>query len=491
MSSNAIRALALSQSWTRGPILPLRRWVQAGYVCVDALLVCVNAWIIYVVRYEPGRLVTSVWGYDLAELHSAAYKGQYLGFLLLYVVLLVLVIASQDLYRTERTRTSLDETLAVFKAVLVATFLLTAFIYLSNVKSISRLIVGVSGVFNVFALSAWRIWKRDLIKRRVANERGARNVLIVGATAIGQDLARYLSEQKDLGYVVKGFVDANHSTDPRVLGRLEDLSAVARANFIDEIFITIPFEREVVRSLALEARHSRLNVNLVPELYDLGWRSPLEYLGDFPVMALHHEPIPALGLLLKRLADIALSASALVMLSPLLAAIAIVVTLDSPGPVLYRSVRIGKKGVRFTCYKFRSMVANAERLRASLEHLNEREGPLFKIENDPRITRVGRTLRKYSLDELPQLWNVFIGDMSLVGPRPPVPDECAQYRIEYLRRLDVKPGLTGLWQVYGRKHPSFDKALTLDVQYIEGWNLWLDVQIVLRTIPVLFQRAGY
>lgn len=478
MSSNAIRALALSQSWTRGPILPWTRWVQAAYVCVDVLLACVNAWIIYLVRYEDGRVVT------------AAYKGQYLGFLLLYVVLLVLVLASQDLYRTERTRTSLDESLGVFKAVLVATLLLTAFIYLSNVKPISRLIVGVSGVFNVFALSAWRIWKRDLIKRRVANERGARNVLIVGATAVGQDLARYLTEQKDLGYVVKGFVDANHSTDPRVLGRLEDLSAVARATFIDEIFITIPFEREVVRNLALDARRNRLNVHLVPELYDLGWRSPLQYLGDFPVMTLHHEPIPALGLLLKRLADILVSAAALVVLSPLLAGIAIAVKLDSPGAVLYRSVRVGKKGVRFTCYKFRSMVSNAERLRASLEHMNEREGPLFKIKNDPRITRLGRTLRKYSLDELPQLWNVLIGDMSLVGPRPPVPAECALYRLEYLRRLDVKPGLTGLWQVYGRKHPSFEKALSLDVQYIEGWNLWLDMQIVLRTIPVLFHGAG-
>lgn len=490
MSTNAIRALTISQSWTRGPILPLRRWVQAAYVCVDAFLVSLNAWIIYLSRYEHGWFVTALWSHDLAPLHSSAYKEQYLGFLLLYVVLLTLVLGSQDLYRTERTRTSLDETIAVFKAVLVATLMLTAFIYLSNVKTISRLVVGVSGVVNVLVLSAWRFWKRDFVKRRVANERGARNVLIVGATSTGQDLARYLSEQKDLGYIVKGFVDANDSTDPRVLGRLEDLSAVARANFIDEIFITIPFERELVRSLALEARQHRLNVNLVPELYDLGWRSPLEYLGDFPVMALHHEPIPALGLLLKRLADIVLSASALVVLSPLLAAIAIAIKLDSSGSVLYRSVRVGKKGIHFTCYKFRSMISNAETLKATLEHMNEREGPLFKIQNDPRITRLGHMLRKYSLDELPQLWNVLIGDMSLVGPRPPVPDECAHYRLEYLRRLDVKPGLTGLWQVYGRKHPSFERALSLDVQYIEGWNLWLDIQIVLRTIPVLFQGAG-
>jgi exopolysaccharide biosynthesis polyprenyl glycosylphosphotransferase len=490
MSSDAIRALPLTQSWTRGPILPLRRWVQAAYVCVDAFLACVIALVIYLVRYEGG-FATLVWSHDVAPLQPVAYMtGQYVAFLLLYVVLLVLVLASHDLYRTERTRTSLDESLAVLKAVLIATLLLTAFIYLSNVKTISRLIVGVSGVLNVLVLSAWRIWKRDLIKRRVASERGARNVLIVGATSIGQDLARYLTDQKYLGYIVKGFVDANHCTDPRVLGRLEDLSAVARANFIDEIFITVPYQREVVRSLALEARQHRLNVNVVPELYDLGWRSPLEYLGDFPVMALHHEPIPALGLLVKRLADIVLSASALLLLLPLLAAIAIAIKFNSPGPVLYRSVRVGRKGVRFICYKFRSMVSNAEGLRASLEHMNEREGPLFKIKNDPRITRLGRMLRKYSLDELPQLWNVLIGDMSLVGPRPPVPDECAQYRLEYLRRLDVKPGLTGLWQVYGRKNPSFEKALSLDVQYIEAWNLWLDLQIILRTIPVLWQGGG-
>jgi exopolysaccharide biosynthesis polyprenyl glycosylphosphotransferase len=465
--------------------------VQAAYVCLDVFLVFVNAWVIYLVRYEPGRVSALARGRDFQALRSAVYVHQYLAFLLLYVVLLVLILASQNLYRTERTRSSLDESFAVFKAVLLATLLLTAFIYLSNVKTISRLIVGVSGLINVFVLAAWRIWKRDLIKRRVASERGARNVLIVGAASVGQDLARYLTEKKDLGYIVKGFIDANLSTDPRVLGRLEDLSSVARANFIDEIFITIPSEREVVRSVALEARRNRVSVKVIPELYEgLGWRSPLEYLGDFPVMSLHHEPIPALGLVLKRVADFVLSAIALGVFSPLLAALAIAVKLDSSGPVLYRSVRVGKKGIRFTCYKFRSMVSDAERLKASLEHMNEREGPLFKIKNDPRITRLGRTLRKYSLDELPQLWNVLIGDMSLVGPRPPVPDECAQYQLEYLRRLDVKPGLTGLWQVYGRKHPSFEKALSLDVQYIEGWNLWLDIQIVLRTIPVLFQGAG-
>jgi exopolysaccharide biosynthesis polyprenyl glycosylphosphotransferase len=492
MASNTTRALPLVHTWARGPVLPRGRWVQAAYVSIDVFLACVNALAIYLVRFEPGWVSSAIWGRDIAPLQSASYiEHQYFAFLLLYVVLLVSVLASQDLYRTARTRSSLDESLAVFKAVLVATLLLTAFIYLSNVRSISRLVVGASGVLNVLTLAAWRIWKRDLIRRRVAAERGARNVLIVGAGPLGQELARYLSEQKDLGFVVKGFLDANHSSDPRVLGRIEDLSPVARANFIDEIFITIPSEREVVRSVALEARRNRLNVKLVPELYDgLGWRAPLEYLGDFPVMELHHEPIPALGLLVKRVLDAVLSAAALVALSPLFAAIAIAIKIDSPGPVFYRSRRVGKKGAHFTCYKFRSMVSDADATKAELRARNERQGPTFKITNDPRITRLGRLLRKYSLDELPQLWNVFIGDMSLVGPRPHPLDDCEQYRLEHLRRLDVTPGLTGLWQVSARRDPSFERNLALDIEYIDSWNLWLDLKIVLRTIPALFQAAG-
>ncbi len=162
------------------------------------------------------------------------------------------------------------------------------------------------------------------------------------------------------------------------------------------------------------------------------------------------------------------------------------IKLDSKGPVFYRAQRIGRKGRTFTCYKFRTMCADADKLKDDLKHRNERDGILFKIANDPRVTRVGRFLRKYSLDELPQFYNVLRGDMSLVGPRPPMASEVEQYDLAHLRRLDVLPGMTGLWQVEARQDPSFDSYISLDTAYVENWSLWLDMKILARTVGVVF-----
>jgi exopolysaccharide biosynthesis polyprenyl glycosylphosphotransferase len=193
---------------------------------------------------------------------------------------------------------------------------------------------------------------------------------------------------------------------------------------------------------------------------------------------------------LKRVLDVVFSSLALLVLSPLLVAIAIAVKLDSPGPVFYYSDRIGKKGRVFRCVKFRTMVRDAEKLRAEMMHMNERDGVLFKIAKDPRITRLGRFLRRYSLDELPQFFNVLRGDMSIVGPRPPLASEVLEYKLNHLRRLDVTPGVTGLWQVQARRDPSFDSYISLDVTYIENWSLMLDLKIIARTVAVVLAGTG-
>jgi len=188
--------------------------------------------------------------------------------------------------------------------------------------------------------------------------------------------------------------------------------------------------------------------------------------------------------------DVVLSAIAVILLSPVLIAVAVAIKLDSHGPVFYSSERIGKRGRVFRCIKFRTMVRDAERRRADVMHMNEREGVLFKITNDPRITRLGRFLRKYSIDELPQFFNVLRGDMSIVGPRPPLASEVKEYKLSHLRRLDVLPGVTGLWQVQGRQDPSFDSYISLDVTYIENWSIWLDLKIIGRTIGVVLAGTG-
>jgi len=200
--------------------------------------------------------------------------------------------------------------------------------------------------------------------------------------------------------------------------------------------------------------------------------------------------MPEMALTLKRILDLFLSGLIVALLSPLLLLTAIVIKLDSPGPIFYFSDRIGKKGRVFKCIKFRTMVVDADRRRAELMHLNERDGVLFKITNDPRITRLGRFLRKYSLDELPQFFNVLHGDMSIVGPRPPMGSEVREYKLDHLRRLDVTPGITGLWQVHARQDPSFDSYISLDLAYVENWSIWLDIKIIARTIGVVFSGTG-
>jgi len=188
--------------------------------------------------------------------------------------------------------------------------------------------------------------------------------------------------------------------------------------------------------------------------------------------------------------DITVSSIALLMASPVMLAIAVAIRMDSKGSTFYEAQRIGRKGRSFSCYKFRTMVHNADKLKADLEHMNERDSVLFKIAKDPRITKVGRLLRKYSLDELPQFYNVLKGDMSLVGPRPPMAAEVEQYDLAHLRRLDVLPGITGLWQVEARQDPSFDSYISLDTAYVENWNLRMDLRILARTVAVVLSGTG-
>jgi lipopolysaccharide/colanic/teichoic acid biosynthesis glycosyltransferase len=197
-----------------------------------------------------------------------------------------------------------------------------------------------------------------------------------------------------------------------------------------------------------------------------------------------------MGRFLKRIMDVFLSSLAFLFLWPLMAVIAIAVKLESPGPVIYRSLRVGRYGREFDCYKFRTMVAGSDALKESLGRLNQRRGPFFKIADDPRVTPFGTFLRKYSLDELPQLWNVLKGDMSLVGPRPLPVEDCAQYAPGHRRRLDVIPGVTGLWQVMARANPSFEICMMLDLAYIQKWSLLLDCRILLKTIPAVLSGEG-
>jgi exopolysaccharide biosynthesis polyprenyl glycosylphosphotransferase len=253
----------------------------------------------------------------------------------------------------------------------------------------------------------------------------------------------------------------------------------------------VPAEKKLVIDLVEEARGYGIDVRVVPDLYDgLAWNAPVEYIGQFPTIPLHRRELPMGAFLLKRALDVTGAAFALLLGWPFMLLLMAAIKLDSKGPIFYRSQRIGRKGRTFTCYKFRTMCVDADKQQEELIHKNERDGILFKIANDPRITRVGRFLRKYSLDELPQFYNVLRSEMSMVGPRPPVGSEVEQYDLSHLRRLEVLPGMTGLWQVEARQDPSFDSYISLDTAYVENWSLFLDLKILVRTIGVVLSGTG-
>lgn len=414
-------------------------------------------------------------------------------FLVLYAVLIILFCNTQMLYSGVQFRSSKQETIAVIRAIGMASLLLAAFIYISGFKMISRFVVAFTMMLSLLAIAGLRCLRRRRLERASADGFICRNVLIIGTGLAAQTIHLYLQEHRYLGYVAAGFITADAGDidlGKDMLGSIRNLPEIARTRFIDEVIIST--ENRAAAKLAIaEARACGLGVRVIPDLYDgLAWGAPVEYVGQFPTICLDQKRIPALALMIKRGVDVISSAVGLLILSPLIAAIALAVKLDSRGPAFYTSDRVGRKGRIFGCHKFRTMVRNADEMLANLQHLNERDGVLFKITNDPRVTRVGGFLRKYSLDELPQLWNVLKGDMSLVGPRPPIAAEVRQYEIDHLKRLDVMPGITGLWQVEARTNPSFASYIALDMEYVDHWNLFLDLRILLKTAAVVVAGTG-
>ncbi len=401
------------------------------------------------------------------------------------------------LYTPTRLASVLSEQRMSLQACFTSGLLLTGALYVLHLNDIPRSIVLITVMLVALALSLRRLTYRLMLFSRYDRGVGTRNVLIVGTGPEAHAVRHHLESIRHLGYTFKGFID---SPDARsqfttassdVVGTLDNLFQRARTLFVDEIFFTSPCERGLVQSVLEQARTHGVDLRVVPDMYNgLVLSSPIEYIGQFPTIPLHCGHVPELGLLFKRGLDVVFSVLALLLLSPLILLVAIAVKLDSPGPAFYLSERIGKKGRVFRCIKFRTMVADADEHRADFMHMNERDGVLFKISNDPRITKLGRILRKYSLDELPQFINVLRGEMSIVGPRPPIASEVKEYKLSHLRRLDVTPGITGLWQVQGRTDPSFASYVSLDVTYIDNWSIWLDFKIIVRTIGVVFAGTG-
>jgi exopolysaccharide biosynthesis polyprenyl glycosylphosphotransferase len=408
-------------------------------------------------------------------------------------VLVVGVFAAFRLYALPRM-TAADEFRRLLLGVTMIVTMAVTFSF-SIHTTLSRMWIGVSWLLCLFFVLSSRWCWRKVVGRGRERGRLALRTLIVGANA---EAGRLVTEmrQRGLGFVPLGYVCADAwgrpTTDVPMIGHLDDLTALIAEYDADCVFVASSAIRpEHMAQVSRAARHTGIEVRITANVQEvLSTRIAAYPLGSLMAFALKPVRLSGLQAVAKRTFDLTITLAAAILLIPVWLVVAIAVKVSSRGPILFKQERVGYHGRPFKILKFRTMVADAEEQLPGLLHMNEATGPLFKIKDDPRITRVGRLLRKLSLDELPQLFNVVRGDMSLVGPRPPLPREVAQYEDWMIARLEVRPGITGLWQTSGRSDLPFEDYVRLDLFYIENWSLAYDLFILAKTVPTLVTARG-
>ncbi len=327
---------------------------------------------------------------------------------------------------------------------------------------------------------------------------GVRRVLLVGMGDVGRMVMRTIAARPDFGYQLVGFVDDNPSKGSidigpfRALGAIDNCAQILEQSPVDDVIVCLPWQsHRTIKRLLNTCDQAGVRAQVVPDFFQMTRdQMQVDELNGIPLMSKREVVITGWNYVIKRVTDILLAGTAGLILLPLVLMIAAAIKVDSRGPVIFSQTRVGRNGRTFRCHKFRSMVDGADQMVEGMASLNEATGPLFKVREDPRRTRVGSFLRRWSLDELPQLWNVLMGEMSVVGPRPNLPEEVAQYQEWHKKRLLVSPGITGLWQVSGRSDLTFDEMVLLDVYYVENWNVGVDIGILLRSIPAVLRARG-
>jgi exopolysaccharide biosynthesis polyprenyl glycosylphosphotransferase len=431
------------------------------------------------------------------------FYQSYRAYIPLAVVLTVLAIGIfrfEGLYTPIRGRSFSDELYTIVNGTTTAILLIMAITFFLRPLVYSRAMYIYAALLVVILLSLERAVERLGRMRLRKQGIGVDHVLIVGAGEAGRALMRNIVAQPDLAYQIVGFVDDDpekSQTDIgrfKALGNTDQLPRLVKEHAVNEVIITLPWSArpKIIKIMNLCLRYN-VAAKIVPDLFQLSLsRVAMDDVGGIPLIAIREPRLSTVDSVAKRLMDLCFGLILLLISAIPMGIIAILIRLESPGPIIFMQKRIGKYGHEFVTYKFRSMRKGAEQEQAALNNLNEAQGPLFKIRNDPRLTRVGRWIRRTSLDELPQLLNVLRGEMSIVGPRPPMPSEVEQYLEWHKRRLDVCPGITGLSQVSGRSDLTFDETAMLDIYYIENWSPWVDLSIMFKTIPtVLLGRGAY
>lgn len=463
--------------------------VKLMYMAIDSFFMVLAVYIACKIR--PNTLPFDV------TLHSLYFKVEspIRSLLLMWIPINILINNNNALYETKREKLESLEIFQVIRAVAISALFSIVLIYIVKIERFPRSILFMSTLFIAVFFSVWRILKRSFVESLVARGFNNFNALIIGAGRVGHMLGQELRKRKNLGIKVCGYLDdfktqGDLHSNMKILGKLSDFSSVAKREFIHQVYVTIHNDSMIFTRILEEARDLGIAVRVVPQGYELMQSEFNKYnIGIIPVLEYcdvrniyRHQG--------KRFFDIVMGVILMLLIMPIFVVLSILVKLDSPGPVLYLSRRYGRRGELFYMYKFRSMVDNADDLLKDLRKHNEVGGPIFKMKRDPRVTRMGTFLRKYSLDELPQIFNVIKGDMSLVGPRPLPIEQVEREDFRQLKRLDVRPGITGLWQIRGRSDVSFQRLVRWDIWYINNWSFWLDLHILWQTMPVVLKGRG-
>jgi len=415
------------------------------------------------------------------------------------VIGLIVIFAIRGLYKIRLTGTWFRQVWTIASSATLGVAFLITYYFIFQPASSSRLLVPFVWAMAILILSLGRLIVSVAMGMLYRLGLGETRLLVVGSGRLGKMIMQHITANPNLGYSIVGFLHDMSETPNdfgrfKMLGTLEDLGLVIRSMSVDEVIIALPatMHQQSIKSVRL-CEKLGASFKLVPDLYELSLaRIDMEAIEGIPLIGIKQVSLNTVQRVITRLVDILISAIILIVGSPLWLCISLAIRLNSAGTPIYKQTRIGLNGRPFKVYKFRSMYKNADQLLARLWQQNEAQGPLFKMRDDPRITPVGRFLRRTSLDEFPQIINVLRGEMSLVGPRPPLPHEVAQYEEWQKGRLAIKPGMTGLWQVRGRSNLSFDEGVLMDLYYIENWSLRLYFQILFRTIPaVLFSQGAY
>lgn len=469
-----------------------KRSIRNFTILSDVVLINLGFAVAYLIRYR--------WQWFRQITYYEPY-GDYLIQQAVLLLLLVFTYAQVGVWRRRRGEGWLEEVSRITYATAAGIGLMVVLTFFVQPTPFSRLLFFWAFVTIVLFISLSRLLRRLLLSFFYQRGILADRVLVVGSSEVGRGVIRTLLARPDLGFRAIGYLHDGRSENNIGLGRIPNLGTFADLERIlhqhsplHTVFIALPGteHQEITRLLQICQAHGT-QAQVVPDLFQLSMnRVEMNNMAGIPTLRIREVGITPEQQLAKRLLDLLLIGlfSPLVLLVTVLIGIAI--KLDSPGPVIYSSIRIGKDGRPFKMQKFRSMVVGADEQKEALLVYNQADGPIFKMKDDPRLTRVGKIIRRLSLDELPQLYNILLGQMSLVGPRPPLPEEVAEYKSWHMQRLSVIGGLTGLWQVSGRSDLTFDELCLLDIYYIENWSLGMDIRILLQTVPhALFGKGAY